>query len=85
MTSTRATEVTLVKNGNQRKTKKDQPAFDDGPKHDFRKVTVTLPQPVYEVVIRECARRKVAGERNHLMSSLIREAVSKYLEEDSGQ
>ena len=73
-----------MKNGNQRKTEKVQPAFDDCPKHDFRKVTVTLPQPIYEVVVKECARRKVAGERNHLLSSLIREAISNYLGEDFG-
>lgn len=49
-------------------------------KKSFRKVTVTLPQDVYEQLIRESARRKIAGEPNQLLSALLREAVSRYLE-----
>jgi len=31
-------------------------------KANFRKVTVTLPPDIYERLIQECARRKIAGE-----------------------
>ena len=50
-----------------------------GPKGSFRKVTVTLPQDIYERLIRESARRKIAGEPNQLLSDLLREAVTRYL------
>jgi len=74
-----------VRNRNPSTTRNDQPCFDDGPKHDFRKVTVTLPPQIYELVVKECARRKVQGRRNHLISSLVREAVAKYLDNESGR
>ncbi len=48
-------------------------------KKSFRKVTVTVPQGVYEQLIRESARRKIAGEPNRLMSALVREAIDHYL------
>jgi len=50
-----------------------------GHKGEFRKLTVTLPQEHYEGLIRESARRKIAGEPNQLLSALLREAVSEYL------
>jgi len=50
-----------------------------GEKSDFRKITVTVPQEAYEQLIHESARRKIAGEPNQLMSSLLREAVMDYL------
>ncbi len=50
-----------------------------GEKGDFRKVTVTLPQWLYQKVIEESARRKIAGEPNQLVSALLREAVIEYL------
>jgi transcriptional regulator of met regulon len=50
-----------------------------GHKHHFRKVTITLPPEAYELLIAECARRKIAGEKNHLVSGVIREALSSYL------
>ena len=50
-----------------------------GDKGSFRKVTVTLPQETYERVIRESARRKIASEPNQLLSDLLREAVTQYL------
>jgi len=50
-----------------------------GEKSDFRKVSVTLPQEAYEQLIHESARRKIAGEPNQLLSSLLREAVIDYL------
>ena len=45
-----------------------------------RKVTVTLPQDLYEQLIQESARRKIAGVPNQMVSALIREALSGYLE-----
>jgi transcriptional regulator of met regulon len=50
-----------------------------GEKADFRKITVTMPQVAYEQLIRESARRKIAGERNQLLSALVREAIFDYL------
>lgn len=55
----------------------------NGSKSSFRKLTVTLPQDVYEQLIRESARRKIAGEPNQLLSALLREAVTRYLQERS--
>ena len=46
----------------------------------FRKVTVTLPQDIYERLIRESARRKIAGAPNQMLSALFREALSEYLD-----
>lgn len=51
-----------------------------GEKGAFRKVTVTVPPEVYEKLVRESARRKIAGEPNQLLSALLREAVYAYLE-----
>jgi hypothetical protein len=51
-----------------------------GDKGAFRKITVTVPPKIYEQLVRETARRKIAGEPNQLMSALLREAVTKYLE-----
>ena len=50
-----------------------------GKKGDFRKITVTLPPGVYNELIRESARRKIAREPNQLLSALLREAVLDYL------
>jgi transcriptional regulator of met regulon len=50
-----------------------------GEKSAFHKITVTLPQEVYEKLIHESARRKIAGEPNQLLSALLREAVVDYL------
>lgn len=50
-----------------------------GEKGAFRKITVTVPPEVYERLVRESARRKIAGEPNQLLSALLREAVTKYL------
>lgn len=54
------------------------PAY--GTKRGFRKLTVTMPPDVYERLIHESARRKIAGEPNQLLSALLREAVADYLE-----
>jgi hypothetical protein len=54
-----------------------------GEKGHFRKVTITLPPDAYERLISESARRKIAGEPNHLLSALrsalLREAVHDYM------
>jgi hypothetical protein len=50
-----------------------------GEKRGFRKVTLTLPPKSYERLIQESVRRKIAGEPNHLLSALLREAVTLYL------
>jgi hypothetical protein len=61
-----------------------QPSVDPNPpygeKGAFRRVTVTLPPELYEQLVQESARRKIAGQPNQLLSSLLREAVTKYLE-----
>jgi transcriptional regulator of met regulon len=51
-----------------------------GDKGQFRKLTVTVPPEVYERLIQESARRKIAGESNQLLSALLREALSDYLD-----
>ena len=44
-----------------------------GERGDFRKLTVTLPPEVYDALVQESARRKTAGEANHLLSAIARE------------
>ncbi|HEY7306022.1 MAG TPA: hypothetical protein VH601_17990 [Bryobacteraceae bacterium] len=56
------------------------PDCSNGEKAGFRKVTVTLPQEIYERLIRESARRKIAGESNQMLSELLREALRQYLD-----
>ena len=51
-----------------------------GQKGSFRKLTLTVPPDVYERLLWESARRKIAGEPNQLLSALLREAVYEYLE-----
>ena len=51
----------------------------NGKKAGFRRITVTLPQDAYERLIKESARRKIAGEQHQLLSALLREAVGEYL------
>jgi hypothetical protein len=46
----------------------------------FRKVTVTVPQDLYERLIQESARRRIAGAPNQMLSALFREALTEYLE-----
>jgi transcriptional regulator of met regulon len=57
--------------------------WDPNPPHgergSYRKLTVTLPQEVYERLIQESARRKIAGEKNQMLSALLREALNDYL------
>ena len=54
-----------------------------GQKGAFVKVTVTLPPEVYELLAQEATRRKMAKERNPLISAIIREAVVTYLQEST--
>jgi len=61
-----------------------EPALPDpnprrGEKGGYRKITTTLPQWAYQLLIQESARRKIAGEPNQLLSALFREAISDYL------
>jgi hypothetical protein len=50
-----------------------------GERGGFRKITITLPPAAYGKLIQESARRKLAGEPNQMISSMVREAVSRYL------
>lgn len=50
-----------------------------GGKGAYRRITVTVPPAIYERLVRESARRKIAGEPNQLLSALLREAVTLYL------
>ena len=52
-----------------------------GEKGGFRKITVTVPPEVYERLLKETTRRKIAGEPNQLLSGLVREAVTQYLDQ----
>jgi len=56
-----------------------QDTFQRRERADFRKITVTLPPALYERLVRESARRKIAAEPNRLLSGLVREAVFEYL------
>jgi hypothetical protein len=51
-----------------------------GERSSYRKLTVTLPQDVYERLIQESARRRIAGAPNQMLSALLREALAQYLE-----
>jgi hypothetical protein len=50
-----------------------------GQKGEFRKLSMTLPPDAYEALMRESTRRKIAKEPNHVVSAMLREAVSEYL------
>lgn len=63
----------------QPETAGDEPNPGYGEKGSFRKITVTLPPKTYEKLIQESARRKIAGAPNQLLSDLLREAVTNYL------
>ena len=49
-------------------------------KSGFRKVTISVSPGMYERLINESARRKIAGEGDHLFSAMLRQAVDRYLE-----
>ena len=48
---------------------------------ELRRVTIAMPPEIYARLVRESARRKIAGEPNQLLSTLLREAVTRYLEQ----
>jgi len=50
-------------------------------KGEFRKISLIVPPRLYERIVKESARRKIAGEGNHLFSALLREAVDRYLKQ----
>ncbi len=60
-----------------------QPSVDANPRHGekgaFRRMTVTLPPEIYERLVQESARRKIAGEPKQLFSAILRDAVTLYL------
>ena len=56
-----------------------------GKKNGFRKISATVPQWIYQLLINESARRKIAGEPNRLMSALLREALMEYLSKPRAQ
>ena len=60
-----------------------QVSVDPNPRHGgkgaFRRITVTLPPGIYERLVHESARRKIAGEEKQLLSDILREAVTQYL------
>ena len=49
-----------------------------GERGAFRKVTVTLPPDVYEQLVNESTRPKIAYEPNHLLSGVIRDALFEF-------
>lgn len=59
-------------------------SFEANPPHgtrgEFVKVTVTLPPEVYGLIAQEAMRRKMAKERDPLISAIVREAIVAYLE-----
>jgi transcriptional regulator of met regulon len=52
-----------------------------GEKGAFRRITVTLPPEIYQRLVEESARRKIAGEPNQLLSAILREAATRYLDQ----
>ena len=50
-----------------------------GEKGDFRRLSVTLSPGIHAMLVRESARRRIAGERDYLHSCIIREALASYL------
>jgi hypothetical protein len=54
-----------------------------GERGDFIKVTATLSPQVYELVLDEMRRRKLAREKDSGLSAILREAVVAYLGQGS--
>ncbi len=55
-----------------------------GERGAFRKVTITLPPAAYELLVKESARRKIAGEPDHLLAAIAREAITEHLAKKNG-
>ena len=49
-------------------------------KGEYRKITTTVPLWAYGALIQESARRKISGEPDQLLSALLREAITDYLQ-----
>jgi hypothetical protein len=62
-----------------RSTRREE-KIEESNKGDFRKVSATLPPDLFEKLVTESARRKIAGEPKPLISAIIRDAVERYLE-----
>ena len=45
-------------------------------KGGYRKLTVMLPPDNYEWLVRESVRRKIAGEPDYQLSSILRKAIT---------
>ena len=71
-------------NAEKAPTEKPDDSVPRGAKGTYRKVTVTLPPDAYECLVQECARRKIAGKPNHLVSAVVREALIQYLGGSNG-
>ncbi len=52
-----------------------------GMKRAFRKITVLLPPEIYRRLVQESARRKIEGQPNQMLSAMLREAVTRYLDQ----
>jgi hypothetical protein len=57
-----------------------EPLHENGITQRYRKLTFTLAPEDYGRLIAESARRRIAGDSNRVLSALLREAVSDYLE-----
>jgi transcriptional regulator of met regulon len=62
------------------KDNRDDPGTPGAVRSAHRKVTVTVPQDLYERFTHESARRKIAGAPNQMISALFREALIQHLE-----
>ena len=63
----------------EKDVKADVSAIEPAKMSEFRKLSVIVPPDCYERLVREAARRKVAGDPNPWLSAMVREAVSEYL------
>ena len=59
------------------------PSRPHGEKFAYVKVTVTLPPELYELIIKETTRRKVAKEPDPQVSAVIREALVQFFGQDA--
>jgi hypothetical protein len=51
-----------------------------GDKGGYRKVTFMLPPDDYEWLILESVKRKIAGEPDHQVSCILRNAITRYFD-----
>ncbi len=56
-------------------------ANERGSKRDYRKITVTLPPTLYRVLVKEQARRKIAGITARTISAIVTEWLTRSLGE----